>query len=100
MNNYNRDIKVLEEKVILLLNKLKENYLKIDQLSKQVEHLKTIEQNLKTKFIDLDNQNKSLIVANNLLGSNEGKKITKRKIDKLINEIETCINQFSEIKNE
>ena len=100
MNNYNRDIKVLEEKVILLLNKLKENYLKIDQLSKQVEHLKTIEQNLKTKFIDLDNQNKSLIVANNLLGSNEGKKITKRKIDKLINEIEICINQFSEIKNE
>ena len=100
MNNYNRDIKVLEEKVILLLNKLKENYLKIDQLSKQVEHLKTSEKNLKTKFIDLDNQNKSLIVANNLLGSNEGKKITKRKIDKLINEIETCINQFSEIKNE
>ena len=100
MNNYNRDIKVLEEKVILLLNKLKENYLKIDQLSKQVEHLKASEQNLKIKFIDLDNQNKSLIVANNLLGSNEGKKITKRKIDKLINEIETCINQFSEIKNE
>ena len=100
MNNYNRDIKVLEEKVILLLNKLKENYLKIDQLSKQVEHLKASEQNLKIKFIDLDNQNKSLIVANNLLGSNEGKKITKQKIDKLINEIETCINQFSEIKNE
>ena len=39
---------------------------------------------LKDKILKLEDDNKSLKVANNLLGSNEGKSQTKTKINNLI----------------
>ena len=45
----------------------------------------------------LQKENKSLKIANNLLGSNEGKSQTKTKINGLIKEVDDCINQLSEM---
>ena len=90
----------MEEKVILLLNRLKENHLNLDRLIKNTEELKSNNELLKNKLITLEEQNKSLMITNNLLGSKENKTIAKRKINKLIKEVEGCIFQLSEIKNE
>jgi len=38
-----------------------------------------------------------LKIANNLLGSNEGKTQTKAKINSLIKEVDHCIQQLSEM---
>ncbi|MDG2371269.1 MAG: hypothetical protein P8L83_01505 [Flavobacteriaceae bacterium] len=100
MNNYIKTILVMEEKVILLLNRLKENHLNLDRLIKNTEELKSNNELLKNKLITLEEQNKSLMITNNLLGSKENKTIAKRKINKLIKEVEGCIFQLSEIKNE
>ena len=73
-------IEVLEQKIIALLNKLKEQQ---EIISAQITALKE--------------ENKSLTIANNLLGSNEGKSITKNKLNRLIKEVDACIDQLSEI---
>jgi len=100
MSNYIKTILVLEEKIISLLNRLKENHLNLDRLIKKTDELKSNEELLKIKLVALEEQNKSLMITNNLLGSNENKAIAKRKINKLIKEVEGCIFQLSEIKNE
>jgi len=91
---------LLEEKVVKLLNKLKENHLNINQLLEKTKFLESNQELLKNKLAALEKQNKSLKIANNILGSNEGKAITKRKINNLINEVESCIFKLSEIKND
>ena len=68
MNNYVKVIALLEDKVILLLNKLKENHLSIEHLTEFKDTLKFNEEKLKIKITDLENQNNSLRIANNLLG--------------------------------
>lgn len=100
MNNYVKVIALLEDKVILLLNKLKENHLSIEHLTEFKDTLKFNEEKLKIKITDLENQNNSLRIANNLLGSEEDKTVAKRKINKLIKEVDSCIFKLSETKNE
>tara|TARA_B100000780_G_scaffold26037_1_gene16489 strand:+ start:1561 stop:1863 length:303 start_codon:yes stop_codon:yes gene_type:complete len=100
MNNYTKTTLLLEEKVVKLLNKLKENHLNINQLLEKTKFLESNQELLKNKLAALEKQNKSLKIANNILGSNEGKAITKRKINNLINEVESCIFKLSEIKND
>tara|TARA_B100001175_G_C19488058_1_gene630997 strand:+ start:258 stop:542 length:285 start_codon:yes stop_codon:yes gene_type:complete len=94
MSNFN----VLEEKIVQLLNKLKENYLLIKKLiteNYQFEEESTL---LKKQISELKKENESLKMANSLLGSKESKAITKRKINRIIKEVDFCINQLSEIR--
>ena len=98
MDNYSKNISVLEKKLILLLNKLKENHLELNKMSMRLNDYKLNEQELKNKFIKIKNENNSLKIANNLLGNSESKTYTKRKINKIINEIDKCINSLSDIK--
>ncbi len=49
------------------------------------------------KYAILESENKSLKIANNLLGSNEGNQETKSKINSLIKEVDFCIQQVSEM---
>ena len=97
MNNTIQPIKILEEKIIVLLNKLKENHL--DLVKSKDLQTSLIQENkiLKDKILKLEDDNKSLKVANNLLGSNEGKSQTKTKINNLIKEVDYCIQQLSEM---
>jgi len=98
MDNYSKNISVLEKKLILLLNKLKENHLELNKMSIRLDDYKQNELELKNKFIKIKNENNSLKIANNLLGNSESKTYTKRKINKIINEIDKCINSLSDIK--
>ena len=97
MNNTVQPIKILEEKIIVLLNKLKENHLDLVKFKDLQSSLELENKILKDKILKLEDENKSLKVANNLLGSNEGKSQTKTKINNLIKEVDDCIQQLSEM---
>ena len=97
MNEINQPIKILEEKIIVLLNKLKENHLDLVKFRDLQTSLVQENKILKDKILKLEDDNKSLKVANNLLGSNEGKSQTKTKINNLIKEVDYCIQQLSEM---
>ena len=97
MNNTIQPIKILEEKIIILLNKLKENHLDLVKFKDLQTSLVQENKTLKDKILKLEDDNKSLKVANNLLGSSEGNSQTKTKINSLIKEVDYCIQQLSEM---
>ena len=90
-------IAVLEQKIIGLLNKLKGNHLDLVKFQDQNEVLKKRNSELEEQLLSIREENKSLKIANNLLGSNEGTQATKSKINSLIREVENCIQQVSEM---
>ena len=94
MNNFD----VLEESIVQLLNKLKENHLLINKLEGENQEFILESSSLKTEMTHLKKDNESLRMANALLGSKESKAITKRKINSLIKEVDFCINQLSEVR--
>jgi len=90
-------IALLEEKVVNLLNQFKEARLSLEQTKQLAEDLKGENEILQNTLTSLKEENKSLKVANNLLGSKEGKTITRNKINSLIREVDSCINQLTDI---
>ncbi len=84
----------IEKNVILLLNKLKDNYLLIQSLQSKLKELEFRNSNFIEEINLLKQKNKSLSLANSLLGSDENKGDTKDKINSLIKEIDTCLNQL------
>ncbi len=84
----------IEKNVILLLNKLKDNYLLIQSLQSKLKELEFRNSNFIQDIDLLKQKNKSLSLANSLLGSDENKRDTKDKINSLIKEIDTCLNQL------
>ena len=97
MNKKQTSIELLEKKIIGLLNKLKENHLNFSKLQERNSVLERSTKELAKKLLIIQDENKSLIIANNLLGSNKGKLQTKTKINSLIKEVDICINHLSEI---
>ena len=97
MNKTIQPIKILEGKIIDLLNKLKENHLDLVKFKDLQSSLELENKILKDKILKLEDDNKSLKVANNLLGSNQGKSQTRTKINNLIKEVDYCIQQLSEM---
>ena len=94
MSHSEEHIREIEKNVILLLNKLKDNYLLIQSLQSKLKEFDTTNLNLKEQIDSLKQKNNSLSVANSLLGSNESKKETKDKINSLVKDIENCLNQL------
>ena len=94
MNNFD----VLEERIVQLLNRLKENHLLINKLKTKNQQFEHESLSLKTQISEFKKENESLRMANSLLGSKESKAITKRKINSLIREVDFCIHQLSEIR--
>lgn len=97
MNQKPVAIVLLEEKIIGLLNKLKENHLNLTKFEELNATLHERNKALEEKIVKLEEENKSLKIANNLLGSKEGKTQTKAKINSLIKEVDYCIQQLSEM---
>tara|TARA_Y100000389_G_scaffold7555_1_gene7256 strand:- start:936 stop:1235 length:300 start_codon:yes stop_codon:yes gene_type:complete len=91
------DILILESKIIVLLNKLKENHLELKTLKDKNSLLELQKSELEGQIKRFKEENKSLKIANNLLGSNEGKTQTKAKINSLIKEVDYCISQLTEM---
>ena len=94
MNNF----AVLEERIVQLLNKLKENHLLINKLETENQQFSRDSSLLKAEVSELKKDNESLKMANALLGSKDSKAITKRKINSLIKEVDFCIHQLSEVR--
>ena len=92
-----KNLGLLEERIVQLLNKLKENHLLISQLSEEKQGLEKQNLDFKDKVSHLKSENESLKVANSLLGSEESRAVTKRKINSLIKEVDFCIHQLTEI---
>ena len=94
MNNTEEQIIEIEKNVVLLLKKLKDNYHLIQSLQSRLKELELTNSNSIEEINSLKQKNKTLSVANSLLGSDENKEETKDKINSLIKEIDTCINQL------
>ncbi|MDG1054603.1 MAG: hypothetical protein P8O78_08255 [Flavobacteriaceae bacterium] len=97
MNESNQRVAQLEQNIVLLLNKLKDNHYALESLRLQLEDnqskLKAIEEEKQV----LRNENDSLTMANSLLGSNESNATTKHKINALIQQVDTCIKQLQQL---
>ena len=94
MNHSEEQVKEIEKNVVLLLNKLKDNYLLIQSLESKLKELESSNSIFSEEISLLKQKNKSLSVANSLLGSDKNNGDTKEKINILIKEIDTCINQL------
>tara|TARA_B100000945_G_C20046395_1_gene441471 strand:+ start:288 stop:584 length:297 start_codon:yes stop_codon:yes gene_type:complete len=97
MNESNLSIITLEHKIIGLLNKLKDNHLNLKQLEDSNSLLRKKNRSLEQRILELNDENTSLKVTNNLIGSSEGRTQTKKKISSLIKDVNYCIKQLSEI---
>ena len=97
MTKSNQRIAQLEQNIVLLLNKLKDNHYALETLRQQLydnqSKLKTIEEDKQA----LKKENDSLTMANSLLGSNESNATTKHKINALIQQVDTCIDQLQQL---
>ncbi|MGA0444714.1 MAG: hypothetical protein ACO3UL_04460 [Flavobacteriaceae bacterium] len=97
MNDQNKGIVLLEENIIQLLNKLKDNHLQLRRLGDLNSDLEAQKRAMEEELETLKKENQSLKMANNLLGSTEGKTVTKNKINRLIKEVDNCIHQLTEL---
>jgi cell shape-determining protein MreC len=97
MNGKTSGISLLESRIIVLLNKLKDNHLNLKTLKERNALLEKDKMEMEVQVKSLKEENKSLKIANNLLGSNEGKTQTKAKINSLIKEVDYCISQLTEM---
>ena len=97
MNKSNQRVAQLEQNIVLLLNKLKDNHYALETLHQQLENhqskLNIIEEEKQT----LKKENDSLTMANSLLGSNESNATTKHKINALIQQVNICIDQLHQL---
>lgn len=97
MDESNQSVATLEQNIVLLLNKLKDNHYAIESLRQQLEESKIIQQKLDEENKKLKTENDSLAVANSLLGSEQSNVTTKNKINSLIQEVDACIVQLNQI---
>ncbi|MGX1024075.1 FtsZ-binding cell division protein ZapB [Psychroflexus sp. MBR-150] len=89
-------VKQIEQKVFKLIKNhqaLSEDY---SQIKLENENLKEDIKSLKKSLEVLKSENEQLKTANAILGSNEFKRETKLKINRLIRDVDTCITQLSD----
>ena len=97
MDESNQSVATLEQNIVLLLNKLKDNHYAIESLRQQLEESKAIQQKLGENNKALKVKNDSLAVANSLLGSDQSNVTTKNKINTLIKEVDACIDDLNHL---
>ena len=97
MDESNQSVATLEQNIVLLLNKLKDNHYAIESLRQQLEESKAIQQKLDEDNKALKVKNDSLAVANSLLGSDQSNVTTKNKINTLIKEVDAFIEHLNQL---
>ena len=95
MSDFLKIVELLKSKVKNLVkiqqNLINENKILKLELSKKEQEIQKLERISKV----LLEESESLKIANSMLGSDENKRETKLKINFLIREIDSCINQLS-----
>lgn len=97
MTKSNQRVAQLEQNIVLLLNKLKDNHYALESLRKQLEDNQSKLKEIEEEKQALKKENDSLTMANSLLGSNESNATTKHKINALIQQVDTCIDQLQQL---
>ena len=88
-------LKILQEKISLLLNKLDETKLLNKSLESKNENLIKINKDLETKIRVIQAKEKQLKIVSALNDDDSDKQYFKNKIDYLIKEIDYCIERIS-----
>ena len=88
-------LKILQEKISLLLNKLDETKLLNKSLESKNENLIKINKNLETKIKIIQAKEKQLKIVSAVNDDDSDKQYFKNKIDYLIKEIDYCIERIS-----
>lgn len=97
MTKSNQRVAQLEQNIVLLLNKLKDNHYALESLRKQLDDNQSKLKEIEEEKQALKKENDSLTMANSLLGSNESNATTKHKINALIQQVDTCIDQLQQL---
>ena len=88
-------LKILQEKISLLLNKLDETKVLNKSLESKNENLIKINKDLETKIKIIQAKEKQLKIVSAINDDNTDKQYFKNKIDYLIKEIDYCIERIS-----
>ena len=88
-------LKILQEKITLLLNKLDETILLNKSLESKNENLIKINKDLETKIKIIQAKEKQLKIVSAVNDDDSDKQYFKNKIDYLIKEIDYCIERIS-----
>ena len=88
-------LKILQEKITLLLNKLDETKLLNKSLESKNENLIKINKDLETKIKIIQAKEKQLKIVSAINNDDSDKQYFKNKIDYLIKEIDYCIERIS-----
>lgn len=88
-------LKILQEKISLLLNKLDETKVLNKSLESKNENLIKINKDLETKIKIIQAKEKQLKIVSAINNDDSDKKYFKNKIDYLIKEIDYCIERIS-----
>ncbi len=88
-------LKILQEKISLLLNKLDETKLLNKSLESKNENLIKINKDLETKIKIIQAKEKQLKIVSTVNDDDSDKQYFKNKIDYLIREIDYCIERIS-----
>ena len=88
-------LKILQEKISLLLNKLDETKVLNKSLESKNENLIKINKDLETKIKIIQAKEKQLKIVSALNDDDTDKQYFKNKIDYLIKEIDYCIERIS-----
>ena len=88
-------LKILQEKITLLLNKLDETKVLNKSLESKNENLIKINKDLETKIKIIQAKEKQLKIVSAINDDDSDKQYFKNKIDYLIKEIDYCIDRIS-----
>jgi len=88
-------LKILQEKISLLLNKLDETKVLNKSLESKTENLIKINKDLETKIKIIQAKEKQLKIVSAINNDDSDKQYFKNKIDYLIKEIDYCIERIS-----
>jgi len=88
-------LKILQEKISLLLNKLDETKVLNNSLESKNENLIKINKDLETKIKIIQAKEKQLKIVSAINDDDSDKQYFKNKIDYLIKEIDYCIERIS-----
>ena len=88
-------LKILQEKITLLLNKLDETKVLNKSLESKNENLIKINKDLETKIKIIQAKEKQLKIVSAINNDDSDKQYFKNKIDYLIKEIDYCIERIS-----
>lgn len=88
-------LKILQEKISLLLNKLDETKVLNKSLESKNENLIKINKDLETKIKIIQAKEKQLKILSAINDDDTDKQYFKNKIDYLIKEIDYCIERIS-----